>query len=100
MPRSFLSRAYEADVSYEINQRKTIVGISKANALDVARKTEVERYGGDASRQSMAVAQASRHQLATYLAANPTGVGANKAIGAASTAADALAEGVGGEEQS
>lgn len=74
----YLARTYEADVTYSNAHTNTIAGGIKANALDVARRTEVERVGGERETKMILHAQQSRSQLATYLLTHPGSVGAFK----------------------
>ena len=73
--RRFIGRAYEVDVTYQMENRRTMAGRTGMNALQMAKSTEVKRVGGRRDSTLMSVAQASRAQLANYLAANPQGVG-------------------------
>jgi hypothetical protein len=71
----YLARTYEADVTYSSVQPNTIAGGTKFNAVDVARRTEIERVGGMRESNMMAHAQKSRNQLANYLATHPGSAG-------------------------
>jgi len=71
----FIARAYEADVSYESAGHNTLAGGAKYNALEMARKTELDRIGGRRETALIVVAQKSRVQLANYMLANPNGAG-------------------------
>lgn len=67
----FLQRTFEADVTHPTLSANTVAGGVKFNALDMAKRTEVERVGGARESTLMLVAQKSRSQLAHYLATHP-----------------------------
>jgi len=68
----YISRTYEADVTVTTGLKVTLAGGDKANALEVAKRTEIERYGGRRQSTLAVVAQQSRVQLANHLATNPS----------------------------
>ena len=69
----WVARTYEADVTYSTANTNTLAGGVKFNALEMAKRTELERVGGRRQSALMMVAQKSRSQLANYMAANPGG---------------------------
>jgi hypothetical protein len=77
----FIARTYEANVSYETSTQSTLAGSNTFNALEMAKRTQIERVGGQQQAALVMVAQKGRAQLAQYMMMNPTGVGKGGSFG-------------------
>ena len=69
------SAIIEADLS------NSVAGANKTNALQMARRTQIEHYGGGKEAKIIGVAKAGRAQLANYMVNNPNAAGRAKPDG-------------------
>ena len=76
----YISRTFEVDVAYETVKSNALAGGVRFNALEVAKRTEVERVGGRRGSTLALVAQQSRAQLNAYMIANPGGPQSSSAL--------------------